>query len=89
LVADSGSKNAADLKAGGGRRAQGRCLSQLLRFSASEGEQSLGVLARGDQQSFYVHPLELPRLEPSHPVPIFGLGEQRLYPPLLFRRAFS
>src|SRR3712207_9055527 len=41
-----------DLMACGARRAQGRCLSQLLRSAASEGEQSLDVLARGDQQSF-------------------------------------
>jgi hypothetical protein len=53
--------NAADPIASCGRWAQGRCLRQLLRSPASEGKQSLDVLARGDQQSFYVHLLEPPQ----------------------------
>ena len=73
-----------DLMAGGGRRAQGCHLSPLLRSPAPEGEQSLHVLTRGDQQSFDVHLLEPPESELPHSVPILSLGEQRLDPHLAF-----
>jgi hypothetical protein len=74
--------NAVDLIASCGRWAHGCRLSQLLRSAAPEGEHSLNVLARGDYQGFYVYLLEPPEPKPSHPVPIFGLGKQRLDPHL-------
>ena len=76
--------SAIDPMVGGDRRAQGCRLSQLLRSAAPEGEQSLSVLARGDQQCFYVYLLKPPQPKPPHPVPVFGLCEQRLdpHPPL-------
>jgi hypothetical protein len=74
--------SATDLMDDGGRRAQGRYLRQLLRSPVSEGEQSLQGLARGDQQGLYIHLLEPPQSEPTHPVPLFGLGEERLDPHL-------
>src|SRR5215212_1595068 len=67
--------SASDLMAAGTRRAQGRCLSRLLRSPASEGEQALRVLPRGDQQSLYICLLKSPQSEPSHPMPLLGLGK--------------
>ena len=66
----------ADLMAGGDWQAQGRRLSCLLRSAASENEKSLHVLARGDQQSFYVHLLEPSQAKPPHPVPVFEILEE-------------
>src|SRR5919107_1470174 len=72
--------SATDLVANGNRRAQGCCLCQFLRSALPEGEQPLHILTRGNQQRFYVHLLEPSQAEPSHPVPVLGLGVQRLHP---------
>src|SRR5215203_4756558 len=79
--------SATDLVANGNRRAQGCRLCQFLRSALPKGEQPLHILARGNQQRFYVDLLEPSQAEPSHPVPVFGFGEQRLhpYPPLAQR----
>src|SRR5215204_3446869 len=77
-----------DLKADGDHRAQGCCLCQFLRSPTPEGEQPLHILTRGDQQRFYVDLLEPSQAEPSHPVPVFGLGEERLYPYPPFAQGF-
>src|SRR5829696_7671742 len=81
---------APDLMAGGGRRAQGRCLSQLLRSTTSEDDQSLHVLARGDKSNASMFTfLSVLSLHLTIPCHSFASPKSCSTHARLFRSAFS